>query len=170
MIALVKRFALLSVLLLTPVLGQAADIKIGFVNSSVLLEKAPQAGQAKQQLEQEFSSREEALREMRQEVQALESRLNREGVTMGESDRASLERELNRKLRDLQREQNNFRDDLNLRKNEELGKLQRLVLDAIREVAREQGYDLVLSEGVVYSADRVEITGDVLERLESMGR
>lgn len=170
MIALVKRFALLSLLLLAPVIGQAAEIKIGFVNSSVLLEKAPQAEQAKQQLEQEFSSREEELRRMREDVQALENRLNREGVTMAENDRAGLERELNRKLRDLQREQNNFRDDLNLRKNEELGKLQRLVLDAIREVARDQGYDLVLSEGVVYSADRVEITGDVLERLETMGR
>ena len=170
MIGLVKRFAILSALLLVPMIGQAADIKIGFVNSSVLLEKAPQAEQAKQQLEQEFSTREQELRQMREEVQALENRLNREGVTMGESDRASLERELNRKLRDLQREQNNFRDDLNLRKNEELGKLQRLVLDAIREVASDKGYDLVLSEGVVYSADRVEITGDVLERLESMGR
>ena len=170
MIGLVKRFTLLSLLLLVPVIGQAADIKIGFVNSSVLLEKAPQAEQAKQQLEQEFSSREEDLRRMREEVQTLENRLNREGVTMAESDRAGLERELNRKLRDLQREQNNFRDDLNLRKNEELGKLQRLVLDAIREVASDKGYDLVLSEGVVYSADRVEITGDVLERLETMGR
>jgi len=169
-IGLVKRFTLLSLLLLVPVIGQAADIKIGFVNSSVLLEKAPQAEQAKQQLEQEFSSREEDLRRMREEVQTLENRLNREGVTMAESDRAGLERELNRKLRDLQREQNNFRDDLNLRKNEELGKLQRLVLDAIREVASDKGYDLVLSEGVVYSADRVEITGDVLERLETMGR
>lgn len=151
-------------------IGQAAEIKIGFVNSSVLLEKAPQAEQAKQQLEQEFSSREEELRRMREEVQALEKRLNRESVTMAESDRAELDRELNRKLRDLQREQNNFRDDLNLRKNEELGKLQRLVLEAIREVARDQGYDLVLSEGVVYSADRVEITGEVLDRLETMGR
>jgi outer membrane protein len=168
-IALLKRFALLS-LLLAPMAGQAAEIKIGFVNSSVLLEKAPQAEQAKQQLEKEFSSREEELRRMREDVQALENRLNREGVTMAESDRAGLERELNRKLRDLRREQNNFRDDLNLRKNEELGKLQRLVLDAIREVARDQGYDLVLSEGVVYAADRVEITGDVLDRLETMGR
>jgi outer membrane protein len=165
---LVQRFAL-SALLLLPFAAQAADMKIGFVNSSVLLEEAPQATDAKRQLEQEFSSREEELRALRQEVQELESRLNRDGLTMSEGDRGELERELNRKLRDLQRQQSNFRDDLNLRKNEELGKLQRLVLDAIREVAREKGYDLVLSEGVVYSADRVELTGDVLERLEQMG-
>ena len=171
MIRLVQRFAILTVALCAPLLTQAADeIKIGFVNSSVLLEQAPQAEQAKQKLEQEFSAREEDLRQLRQEIQNLEGRLNRDGVTMNESDRGSLERELNRKLRDLQREQSNFRDDLNLRKNEELGKLQRLVLEAIREVARDRGYDLVLSEGVVYAADRVELTQDVLERLEQKAR
>lgn len=171
MIRLLRRFALLTLMLIAPLGVQAADnIKIGFVNSSVLLEQAPQAEQAKQKLEQEFSSREAELRRLRQEVQEMETRLNRDGVTMSESDRGELERELNRKLRDLQREQSNFRDDLNLRKNEELGKLQRLVLEAIREVARDKGYDLVLSEGVVYSADRVELTQDVLDRLEQMSR
>jgi outer membrane protein len=169
-IRLLQRFALLTIALIAPLTVHAADIKIGFVNSSVLLEQAPQAEQAKQKLEQEFSAREEELRGLRQEVQEMENRLNRDGVTMNEGDRGNLERELNRKLRDLQRQQSNFRDDLNLRKNEELGKLQRMVLDAIREVAREQGYDLVLSEGVVYSADRVELTKDVLDRLEQLGR
>ena len=170
MIRLVQRMAFLAVALCAPLMAQSAeDIKIGFVNSSVLLEQAPQAEQAKRKLEQEFSAREEELRQLRQEVQALEGRLNREGVTMSDSDRSSLERELNRKLRDMQRQQSNFRDDLNLRKNEELGKLQRLVLEAIREVARDKGYDLVLSEGVVYSADRVELTEDVLDRLEQKG-
>jgi outer membrane protein len=159
------------VALCVPLLAQAAeDVNIGFVNSSVLLEQAPQAEQAKQKLEQEFSAREEELRQLRQEIQGLEGRLNREGVTMTDSDRSDLERELNRKLRDLQRQQSNFRDDLNLRKNEELGKLQRLVLEAIREVARDKGYDLVLSEGVVYSAERVELTEDVLDRLEQKAR
>ena len=171
MIRLVQRLAFLTVALCAPLLAQAADnVKIGFVNSSVLLEQAPQAEQAKQKLEQEFSAREEELRQLRQEIQGLEGRLNRDGVTMNDSDRGELERELNRKLRDLQRQQSNFRDDLNLRKNEELGKLQRLVLEAIREVARDKGYDLVLSEGVVYAADRVELTEDVLDRLEQKGR
>lgn len=171
MMRLVQRLALMTVALCAPLMVQAAaDVKIGFVNSSVLLEQAPQAEQAKQKLEKEFSSREAELRQLRQEIQTLEGRLNREGVTMSDSDRSELERELNRKLRDLQRQQSNFRDDLNLRKNEELGKLQRLVLEAIREVAREKGYDLVLSEGVVYSAERVELTKDVLSRLEQKGR
>ncbi|OZB75499.1 MAG: molecular chaperone Skp, partial [Halothiobacillus sp. 14-55-98] len=93
-------------------------------------------------------------------------KLNRDGVTMSDSDRSKQEQELNRQLRDLQRMQSNFRDDLNLRKNEELGKLQRVVLAAIKDVAKTKGYDLILAEGVVYAAPQVDITSDVLAKLK----
>ena len=145
-----------------------AGVKIGFVNSSMLLERAPQAEAATAELEQEFADRERSIRQAQQAIQELEAELNRDAITMSESDRSQKEQEINRKVRDLQRMQSNFRDDLNLRKNEELGRLQRLVLQAIREVAQEQDYDLVLSEGVVYSADRVDLTDAVLEQLGRM--
>lgn len=146
--------------------AQSADIKIAFVNSSTLLEQAPQADIAKKKLEKEFAPREKEIRDAQQTAQALETKLNRDGVTMSDSDRSKQEQELNRQLRDLQRMQSNFRDDLNLRKNEELGKLQRVVLAAIKDVAKTKGYDLVLAEGVVYAAPQVDITSDVLAKLK----
>jgi len=146
----------------------SADVKIGYVNSSMLLERAPQAEAATINLEREFADRERAIRQAQQEIQELENALNRDAITMSESERSQKEQEINRKVRDLHRMQSNFRDDLNLRKNEELGRLQRLVLRAIREVAQTQGYDLVLSEGVVYSADRVDLTDEVLTQLQGM--
>lgn len=146
--------------------AQSAEIKIAFVNSSTLLEQAPQADIAKKKLEKEFAPREKEIRDAQQTAQALETKLNRDGVTMSDSDRSKQEQELNRQLRDLQRMQSNFRDDLNLRKNEELGKLQRVVLAAIKDVAKTKGYDLVLAEGVVYAAPQVDITSDVLAKLK----
>lgn len=146
--------------------AQSAEIKIAFVNSSTLLEQAPQADIAKKKLEKEFAPREKEVRDAQQTAQALETKLNRDGVTMSDSDRSKQEQELNRQLRDLQRMQSNFRDDLNLRKNEELGKLQRVVLAAIKDVAKTKGYDLVLAEGVVYAAPQVDITSDVLAKLK----
>ena len=146
--------------------AQSAEIKIAFVNSSTLLEQAPQADIAKKKLEKEFAPREKEIRDAQRTAQALETKLNRDGVTMSDSDRSKQEQELNRQLRDLQRMQSNFRDDLNLRKNEELGKLQRVVLAAIKDVAKTKGYDLVLAEGVVYAAPQVDITSDVLAKLK----
>ncbi|OZB83178.1 MAG: molecular chaperone Skp [Halothiobacillus sp. 13-55-253] len=149
--------ALVSVLaLFFAATAQSAEIKIAFVNSSTLLEQA----------EKEFAPREKEIRDAQQTAQALETKLNRDGVTMSDSDRSKQEQELNRQLRDLQRMQSNFRDDLNLRKNEELGKLQRVVLAAIKDVAKTKGYDLILAEGVVYAAPQVDITSDVLAKLK----
>jgi outer membrane protein len=159
--------ALVSVLaLFFAATAQSAEIKIAFVNSSTLLEQAPQADIAKKKLEKEFAPREKEIRDAQQTAQALETKLNRDGVTMSDSDRSKQEQELNRQLRDLQRMQSNFRDDLNLRKNEELGKLQRVVLAAIKDVAKTKGYDLILAEGVVYAAPQVDITSDVLAKLK----
>ncbi len=146
--------------------AQSAEVKIAFVNSSTLLEQAPQADIAKKKLEKEFAPREKEIRDAQKTAQALETKLNRDGVTMSDGDRSKQEQELNRQLRDLQRMQSNFRDDLNLRKNEELGKLQRVVLTAIKDVAKTKGYDLVLAEGVVYAAPQVDITSDVLAKLK----
>lgn len=146
--------------------AQSAELKIAFVNSSTLLEQAPQADIAKKKLEKEFAPREKKIRDAQQTAQKLETKLNRNSVTMSDSDRSKREQELNRQLRDLQRMQSNFRDDLNLRKNEELGKLQRVVLAAIKTVAKTKGYDLVLAEGVVYAAPQVDITKEVLAKLK----
>lgn len=165
-----NRIALLFAALITFALvapAQAADVRIAFVNSSALLEQAPQAELAKKKLEKEFAPREKEIRQAQQSAQSLEQKLNRDGVTMTDSDRSKQEQELNRRLRDLQRMQSNFRDDLNLRKNEELGKLQRLILAAIQTVAKAKGYDLVLAEGVVYAAPNVDITKAVLAQLQA---
>ncbi len=146
----------------------AKELKIGFVNSAMLLDKAPQAEAARTQLEKEFSARERELVENQKAAQALEQKLSRDGAAMSEAERLRNERELNRLMRDLQRQQAEFRDDLNLRKNEELAKLQRTVFQVINEMAKEEGFDLILSDGVVYASPSVDITGKVLERLQNV--
>ena len=62
---------------------------------------------------------------------------------MGETERRNAEKE----LRDLQREvarlQTEFREDLNLRQNEELGKLQRSLLKEVQDYAQQEGFELI---------------------------
>jgi outer membrane protein len=146
----------------------AKELKIGVVNSAVLLDRAPQAEAARKQLEREFSSREKEIVDAQKSAASLEEKLSRDGSTMTESERSRDERELNRRMRELQRLQTEFRDDLNLRKNEELSKLQRQIYDVILDMAKNDGYDLILSDGVVYAGKDVDVTELVLKRLESV--
>ena len=58
-------------------------------------------------------------------------------------------------------------EDVNLRRNEELGKLERSILDAVNAYAQSNEYDMVFADGVIYASENVNITGLVLESLQN---
>ena len=145
--------------------GVSAEMKIGFVDTAKLMEAAPQVKAAQSKIESEFGPREKELVKLQREIQALDERMARDGTVMSESEKAKLEREILGKRRDLKRSQEEFRDDLNIRRNEVLAKLQKDMYEAVVTLAKEEKYDLIFSQGVVYSSDKVDITEDVLKKL-----
>jgi outer membrane protein len=163
------RVLLASLLLFSlPAVGQG-DLKIGFVNYSKILENAPQAVQASTRLEQEFEPRSAELREVQNQVRELEDHLAESSADMEDVDLRRLERELLGRKRELKRAQANFQEDLNIRRNEELGKLEKLVEQVIATMADEEEFDLILTERAIISAsERVDITDRVLERLKAL--
>jgi outer membrane protein len=147
----------------------SAELKIGVVNAIKILEGAPQAEAARKQLEKEFASRDRDLVARQKSIKEMEDRLSREGATMSEADARKLERDIVSKRRDLKRDQDEFREDVNLRRNEEFGKIQKEIVQSIQDVAKSQGYDLILGEGVIYANEKTDITNAVLERLRKGG-
>ena len=145
--------------------GVFAEMKIGFVDTAKLMEAAPQVKAAQSKIESEFAPREKELVGLQREIQTLEERLTRDGTVMSESEKAKLERDILGKRRDLKRSQEEFRDDLNIRRNEVLATLQRDVFEAVNAFAKEEKYDLILGQGVVYSSDKIDITDGVLKKL-----
>lgn len=144
----------------------AAETKIGFVNAGRVTSEAPQAEAARSSLEEEFGPRDRAITEEQQALRELETRLNQDAAAMSEDEQQRLRRELVTRQRELRREEEAFREDFNMRRNEELGRLQRRIVETINELAEAEGYDLIVSEGVIYASDRVDVTDQVLERLE----
>jgi outer membrane protein len=143
---------------------QAADIKIGVVNPVRVLEASPQADSARKRLEQEFAPRDRKLINTQKNLKDLDDRLAKSGGSDGE--RHKLERDLLNSKREFQREQDEFRDDLNFRRNEEFGKIQKLIVEAIQAVAKEGGYDIIVGEGVLFASEQVDVTAKVIERLK----
>ena len=145
-----------------------ADLKIGFVNIPAVLEKAPQAEKAKKRLEQEFSPRDKQLVAQQKEIQSIEEKMTRDAAVMSEKERNNLEKDVLNKKRDAKRAQQEFSEDFNVRRNEELGKLQRRIVEAIRAIAKDQNYDLLLTDGVIYSNEQIDITNQVQQKLSTM--
>jgi outer membrane protein len=146
--------------------GALAEYKIGFVDTAKLMEGAPQAKSAQSKIEAEFAPREKELVALQREIKKMEDDLSRDGTVMSESKRSQVERDILSKRRDLKRSQEEFRDDLNIRRNEVLAKLQKDMYEAVVALAKEQKFDLILSQGVVYTSDRVDITDSVLQKLK----
>jgi len=119
---------------------------------------------AQKKLEKEFAGREQELQKMAKQAKELQSHLERDGVTISESDRRNKERDLANLNRDFQRAQREFREDLNLRRNEELGAVHDRARKTIMEIAEKEKYDLVL-EDAVYFSPRIDITDRVLKAL-----
>jgi outer membrane protein len=146
--------------------GAFAETKIGFLATVKQMEADPQAKSAQSKIESEFSPREKELVSLQREIKEQEDKLSRDGTVMSESERTKLERDILAKRRDLKRAQEEFRDDLNIRRNEVLAKLQKEMYEAVVALAKDEKYDLIFSQGVVYSSDKVDITEDVLKRLK----
>lgn len=144
----------------------AADTRIGFVNAGRVTSEAPQADAARANLEEEFGPRDRAISEEQETLRDMENRLNRDGAVMSESEQQRLQRDLVARQRELRRAEEEFREDFNMRRNEELGRLQRRIVETIDELAEAEDFDLIVSEGVIYASDRVDITDRVLERLQ----
>jgi outer membrane protein len=159
-----KKIALFLGLLLTANISYA-ELKIGFVNIPAVLEKAPQAEKAKKRLEQKFSPRDKQLVAQQKEIQTMEDKLTKDAAVMSEAEKSNLEKDLMNKKRDAKRSQQEFSEDFNASRNEELGKLQRHIIEAIREIAKDQNFDLLLTEGVIYANDKIDVTAQVQQKL-----
>jgi len=162
-----KRISLFLVLLFVANISYA-ELKIGFVNVAKVLEKAPQAEKAKKRLEKEFSPRDKHLVTQGKGIKKLEEKLARDASVMGESERRKLEKDIIAKKRDAKRAQQEFSEDFNMRRNEELGKLQRRILEAIRALAKDEKFDLLMTDGVIYASEKIDVTGQVQKKLASL--
>jgi outer membrane protein len=163
-----RPFALLAVALLfatASTAAPAADYKIGFVNGERLLREAAPAKRAQAKLEKEFANRQADLQKLEKQVQTIQQSLDRDGATMAENDRRNKERDLANMTRDLQRSQREFREDLNLRKNEELASMQERANKVIQQIAVEEKFDLIVQEPIIYASPRIDITERIIKAL-----
>ena len=162
-----KTIAAVALLFTVMLPAVAQEVKIGVVNVPVLMDQAPQARVAMAALEEEFQPRQRSILAKQTEFKELSDRVQRDIAVMGETERRNAEKE----LRDLQREvtrlQTEFQEDLNLRRNEELGSLQRSLLKEVQDYAQAAGFDLVVGDGVLYASTAVNITENVLRAMEA---
>lgn len=165
---LTRRWVLGVLLIVSTVAGAqtGGDLRVGYVNPGRVSDEAPQADAARRQLQEEFAPRDAEILSMQESLRALEDRLAEQRLSLSAEAQQDLQREIVNNRRRIQRQQEAFREDFNMRRNEALGDLQQRILRVVSEFAEEQGFDLVVSDGVVYASDTINITDRIIERLQ----
>ena len=142
----------------------AAELKIGFVNTERVFREAAPAKRAQQKLEREFSARNVELAKLEKQGRDLQVELEKDSVLLPEPARREKERQLADVSRNFQRLQREIREDLNLRRNEELAQVQERATRAINQIAEAEKFDLVVQEAV-FASSRIDITDKVIKAL-----
>jgi outer membrane protein len=143
------------------------DLKIGVVDYGRLYEESPQAKSAMDAIRTEFTPRQRDLQNQQATLKAKEDKLQKDGATMSEEQRARAEKDLRDSYRDLQRKQSEAQDDFNARRNEEMSRLQKTLIEQVRVYGKAQNFDLIVADGVIYATPTLDITPQILAALKS---
>jgi outer membrane protein len=132
------------------------------------MEQAPQAEAARVRLEKEFAPRDREILAQQKEARSLEDKLVKNAAIMSDSERQRQETQIRGLNRELRRLQDEFREDLNLRRSQELGKLQSRVAEIIRGLGKSEKFDLIMiADAVIYAGTKVDITAKVVTKLKA---
>ena len=142
-----------------------ADLKVGFVQVDKILQEAPQTIESNKKLEKEFSARTDKLKADVKALKDKEAAFSKDALTMKDSERDTKEKALSQMRVDVQRKERELREDINIRRNEELGGLQEQINKAVVSVAKAESFDLVLYNGVAYASEKIDITDKILKSL-----
>ena len=145
----------------TPVTAQ--QLRVGYVDMKQVLDNAPQVLAGREKLDLEFRPRNETIEFQERQVQEMDDRLQM--GDLGEDARIRLDRELREMRRNVNRQKEDLRDELSFRRTEEVQRLEDQINQAVQEIARNNGYDLILSSPVVYADPSLDITQLILDQL-----
>lgn len=145
-----------------------AQTKIATIRAAELVQSSPQfkAGQA--QMKSEFDRRKSELEAEAKKLGEDLQKFKREGDVMTAEARSKMEKDLNTRKIDFEYKQRQLGEDFQKRDRELTESMMSKIKETIVAVAKEKGADVVLQDPV-YVAPGIDITEEVLKRLQASG-
>lgn len=145
----------------------AADLKIGVVSVERILTEAPQVDKVNTSMLERFGPQRDELKASEKEITALQENYKRNELVMTEDKLNDLKKQIITQIQGLKQKEAVLGQEVTTVRNQELAVLQQQVRTIIDEVAKSGGYSLVLSEGVAYRDEALDITDQVLDKMKA---
>ena len=171
---------LLVTLLSAPVAATAAqpsagNVQAAYVNMQRVLESDSSYQNAIQDLEQYREDLRQRIQSQRKELQKMRQNLKKEGSLLSQQQRRKKQQQMARKMQALQQRAQQSQQQLQIKKQELLAPVLKKIDPVVREVAKENGYNVIYSYGrsdnpnVLWVDDELNITQQIIDRLEAQG-
>ena len=144
----------------------AQEAKIGYVDMKRLFAEAPQVQMVRENLDREFRPRDEAVGADEQRLEQMEQELA-SNASLTITQRQTLEADIRSLRRSVQRRREDLAEEVRFRTTAETNSLEETIELAVAEVATAGGYDLILTSPVAFASERLDITNDVLQWLQT---
>ena len=145
----------------------ASTIKIGFIDTNQVVTSLTLYKQSTELISREFEPKKQELLDLFNHIELLRSKIDNINQT---SNNESIEAEL-LKLSNLemsfQQETEFWQKTMDLKKIELLNEIEMIINQAINQYANQEQFDLILYENVAFSSDKVNITDNIIELIES---
>ena len=146
----------------------AGGLKIGFVNVEKLLSRSPQVGAVNTAMTERFGGKKQELQDLEKEIKAMQENYKRNELIMTEDKLNELKSKLIAKVQSFKQKEATLGQEVKTMRSQELAKLQKSVTDIINNIAKKDKYDLILSEGVIFASEQLDITDAVLEEMKKI--
>ena len=144
----------------------ASDLKIGYVSVEKLLTQAPQVEAVNTAMIERFGGKKDELQKLEEEIKTMQENYKRNELVMTEDKLDELKNKLIAKVQTFKQMEATLNQEVSTMRSQELAILQKSVRDIINDIAKKDKYDLILSEGVVFASDKLDITDVVLDQMK----
>lgn len=153
-------------LMLALALPVAAELKIGVVDLRRAVFTSEDAAGLSQQLQEQFSDEEAAVRKLQEEAQTMRDRLEADGAMMNDTERGRATREFETKVREFNQLRQRLDQAVNQQRQQFLQEAQPEIDAALQGILDERDLDLILPrEAAVYAKPELDLTDELIRRL-----
>ncbi len=144
----------------------AQSTKIGYIDVEKVINSLPQYQHDNDSLIQQFEPKKQQLLDLFKHIELLKENLNNVDRSINNEN---YQKELGN-IRELeasfQKETELWQQQLNQKKYESLQKIETMINLAIEEFAISENYDLILYQNAAFASDQVNITNQIISKIE----
>ncbi|CUT05525.1 OmpH family outer membrane protein [Candidatus Chrysopegis kryptomonas] len=170
---MMKKLALLtSLIFATVIYAQQATIRIGYVDSQVILQQLPEAQRIQKELDNLLQKYQNELDQMTKTYQSKVEEYQKKEAMLNQQAKEQMQREileLEQKIYEYRAQKLGPQGEFEMEREKRLKPLRDKIIDAIEDVAREEKLNFVFDKAgdviLLYADKQFDITYKVLDKL-----